>query len=82
MTRKSFPLVRNLPARVCPGAKLEVTILVVKWKPGDVHLGKEQIIFNLKKQVMSTLKKEQIIVNRKKTGHVHLGKEKIELYSP
>ena len=50
----------NLPPWICPGAKFEVTILVVKWEPGDVDLGKEQIIFNLKKQVMSTLEKNKL----------------------
>ena len=30
----------HLPARVGPGAKLEVTLLVVEGKPGDVDLAR------------------------------------------
>ena len=30
--------VHNLPPRVGPGSKLEVALLVVKGKPGDVNL--------------------------------------------
>ena len=36
---KSLPL-HNLPTRVGPGSKLEVALLVVKGKPGDVDLAR------------------------------------------
>ena len=32
--------VHNLPPRVGPGSKLEVALLVVKGKPGDVNLAR------------------------------------------